>query len=69
MVRLALSTTALGTLPPILRDAGQFESEFGRLVLATGAVAEFGPVVVVSLVPTGQYSEWQVARTTPNART
>ena len=58
MVGLALSTTALGTLLPILRDAGQLETEFGRLVLAAGAVGEFGPVVMVSLVLTGQYSEW-----------
>ena len=40
MVGLALSTTALGTLLPILRDAGQLETEFGRLVLAAGAVGE-----------------------------
>jgi Kef-type K+ transport system membrane component KefB len=58
MVGLALSTTALGTLLPILRDAGQLETEFGRLVLAAGAVGEFGPVVVVSLVLTGEDSEW-----------
>jgi hypothetical protein len=48
MVGLALPTTALGTPLPILRDAGQFESEFGRLVLAAGAVGEFGPVVAVA---------------------
>jgi Kef-type K+ transport system membrane component KefB len=58
MVGLALSTTALGTLLPILRDAGQLETEFGRLVLAAGAVGEFGPVVMVSLALTGKYSEW-----------
>jgi Kef-type K+ transport system membrane component KefB len=58
MVGLALSTTALGTLLPILRDAGLLETEFGRLVLAAGAAGEFGPVVMVSLVLTGQYSEW-----------
>ena len=58
MVGLALSTTALGTLLPILRDAGQLETGFGRLVLAAGAVGEFCPVVMVSLVLTGQYNEW-----------
>jgi Kef-type K+ transport system membrane component KefB len=58
MVGLALSTTALGTLLPILRDAGQLDTGFGRLVLAAGAVGEFCPVVMVSLVLTGQYSEW-----------
>jgi hypothetical protein len=42
MVALALSTTALGTLLPILREAGQLETGFGRLVLAADAVGEFG---------------------------
>ena len=58
MVGLALSTTALGTLMPILRDAAVLESPFGRFVLAAGAVGEFGPVVVMSLVLTGSHSSW-----------
>jgi Kef-type K+ transport system membrane component KefB len=55
MVGLALSTTTLGTLLPILRDAAVLDSAFGRLVLAAGAVGEFGPVVVISLVFTGRF--------------
>jgi Kef-type K+ transport system membrane component KefB len=58
MVALALSTTALGTLLPILRDAGEVDTGFGRLVLAAGAVGEFGPVVVMSVVLTGQFKSW-----------
>lgn len=58
MVAVALATTAMGTLLPILRDAGEFETKFGRLVLAVGAVGEFGPIVVVSLVLTREYSQW-----------
>ena len=57
MAAVALTTTALGTLLPILRDGGELETEFGRLVLATGAMGEFGPIVVVSLVLTREYSE------------
>ena len=36
---LALTTTALGALVPILKDAGIADSGFGRRVLAAGAAA------------------------------
>lgn len=58
MVALALTTTALGVLLPILRDAGELETAFGRLVLAAGTVGEFGPIIVMSLVLTRTYSGW-----------
>ena len=58
MVAVALTSTALGTLLPILRDSGQLETEFGRHILAVGAMGEFGPIVAVSLVLTREYSEW-----------
>ena len=58
MVAIALTTTALGTLLPILRDAGELETTFGRFVMAAGAAGEFGPIVAVSLVLTREYSEW-----------
>lgn len=58
IVAVALSTTAMGTLLPILRDSGELETKFWRFVLAVGAVGEFGPIVVVSLVFTHEYSEW-----------
>jgi len=37
-IALALSTTALGALLPILRDTGELETNLGPLVLAAGAV-------------------------------
>ena len=58
MVTLALTTTTMGTILPILRDTGEIETNFGRLVLAAGAVGEFGPIVVMSLLLTGDHSEW-----------
>jgi Kef-type K+ transport system membrane component KefB len=48
-VAIALTSTALGTLLPILRDAGLIDTRLGRLVLANGAVGEFGPVLAISL--------------------
>ena len=46
----ALTTTALGTLLPILSDAGELKTKFGSYMLAAGAVGEFGPVLVITLV-------------------
>jgi Kef-type K+ transport system membrane component KefB len=48
-VAIALMTTAIGTLMPILRDAGELDSPFGTQVLASGAVGEFGPIVLISV--------------------
>lgn len=48
-VASAMSTTAIGTLIPILRDAGELRTRFGTLLLAAGAVGEFGPILVFTL--------------------
>ena len=50
LVALALTTTALGTLMPILRDAGVLDQRFGNFVVGAGATGEFGPVVIVSII-------------------
>ena len=49
VVGLALTTTALSTLLPILEDAGVMQTGFGTQMLAVGAVGEFGPIVAVAL--------------------
>ena len=46
----AMATTAIGTLIPILGDAGELRTRFGRYVLAAGAMAEFGPIVLITIV-------------------
>ena len=48
-VAIAMTSTALGTLLPMLRDAGLQGTPIGRLVLANGAVGEFGPILAMSL--------------------
>jgi Kef-type K+ transport system membrane component KefB len=58
MVTIALTTTAIGTLLPILRDAGELETPFGSFVLAAGAVGELGPILAISLVLTHDTSRW-----------
>jgi Kef-type K+ transport system membrane component KefB len=48
-IGLALTTTALGTLLPILHDNEMLGGKFGRNVLAAGAVGELFPIVAISL--------------------
>ena len=50
LVGSAMATTALGTLIPVLRDAGRLDTRLGRFVLGAGAVGEFGPVLIVTLL-------------------
>lgn len=49
IIGIALCSTALGTLLPILRDAGELRSPFGLAVGAIGAVGEFGPLLAISV--------------------
>lgn len=59
MVTLAVCTTALGMLIPILGDIGQRDTPFGRLLLPVGTVGELAPVVMMALLLSRQYSTWQ----------
>jgi Kef-type K+ transport system membrane component KefB len=49
VIGIALCSTALGMLLPIMRDAGMLPTPFGRAVMGVGAVGEFGPLVAISL--------------------
>ncbi len=55
-VGCALTTTALGTITPILRDRGDIEDEFGAFVMASGAVGELGPIVLIAVLLTSTTS-------------
>jgi Kef-type K+ transport system membrane component KefB len=46
----ALATTAIGTLIPILSDSGELRTRFGGYLLAAGAVGEFGPILLLTLI-------------------
>jgi Kef-type K+ transport system membrane component KefB len=45
-----MATTAIGTLIPILDDAGELKSRFGTYILAAGAVGEFGPILLITFL-------------------
>jgi Kef-type K+ transport system membrane component KefB len=44
----AMATTAIGTLIPILSDAGELRTRFGTFLLAAGAMGEFGPILLIT---------------------
>jgi Kef-type K+ transport system membrane component KefB len=53
-IGLAFTTTALGTLLPILHDNNMLSGRFGRFILAAGAVGELFPILAISLFLTGR---------------
>jgi Kef-type K+ transport system membrane component KefB len=48
-IAIGLTTTALGTLLPILRDNNLLEGRFGEFIMAAGAVGEFLPIVAIAI--------------------
>ena len=51
-VAICLTSTALGTLLPVLRDKGMLKTPFGTYFMGAGAIGEFGPVLAISLLLT-----------------
>ena len=49
LIAIALMSTSLGLLVPLLKDVGETESNFGQLIIAAGTIAEFVPIVLLSL--------------------
>ena len=58
LLGIALSTTSLGMLVPILSDAGLLSTALGKAVLGTGVAGEFWPIIVISVALTGVYGAW-----------
>ncbi|MDR6907551.1 Kef-type K+ transport system membrane component KefB [Agromyces sp. 3263] len=48
-IAIALTSTALGTIMPVLRDSGDLKTPFGVAVIALGAIGEFGPLLAISI--------------------
>src|SRR3954453_8993155 len=49
-VAVLLCATSLGVLVPVLKDTGQISSKFGQLVIAAASIADFGAVILLSLL-------------------
>jgi Kef-type K+ transport system membrane component KefB len=50
LVAVVLASTGLAVVIPLLKDAGETRSPFGQLVIAGASVAEFGTIVLLSLL-------------------
>lgn len=53
IIAIALTGTALGTIMPILRDAGLIPTPLGQGIMRTGAIGEFAPLVAITVVLSG----------------
>jgi Kef-type K+ transport system membrane component KefB len=54
LVAIALGSTSLGVLIPVLKDAGRVTSPLGQLVIAGGSIADFAAIVLLSLFFAGE---------------
>ena len=54
LVAVILSATSLGVIIPVLKDAGEIESPFGQLVVAAGSIADFGAIILLSVLFAGE---------------
>jgi len=59
LLGVALCTTALGTLVPILSDSGLFATPLGSAILGTGVAGEFWPIIFISVFLTSVYGKAQ----------
>lgn len=48
-VAIVLTSTSLGIIVPVLKDAGEIATPFGQLVVAAGSIADFGAIILLSL--------------------
>ncbi len=54
LVAIVLSATSLGVIVPVLKDVGELTTEFGQLVLGAASIADFGAVILLSLLFSGE---------------
>ncbi|HEY0814903.1 MAG TPA: cation:proton antiporter [Pseudonocardia sp.] len=50
LIGVILSATSLGIVLPVLKDAGQTETQIGQVVVAGASIAEVVPIVLLSLL-------------------
>src|SRR3954454_19316914 len=54
LIAIALGSTSLGVLIPVLKDSGRIDSGLGQLVIAGGSIADFAAIILLSLFFAGQ---------------
>ncbi len=54
LVAVILAATSLGVIVPVLKDAGEISTPFGQLVVAAGTIADFGAIILLTLLFSGE---------------
>jgi Kef-type K+ transport system membrane component KefB len=54
LVAIALGSTSLGVLIPVLKDSGRLDSALGQLVIAGASIADFAAIILLSLFFAGE---------------
>jgi len=54
LVAIILCSTSLGVLVPVLKDAGEIGSRFGQLIIAAASIADFGAIILLTLLFSGE---------------
>jgi Kef-type K+ transport system membrane component KefB len=54
LVAIALGSTSLGVLIPVLKDSGRLGSSLGQLVIAGASIADFAAIILLSLFFAGE---------------
>ena len=54
LVAIALGSTSLGVLIPVLKDTGRSGSTLGQLVIAGGSIADFAAIILLTLLFSGE---------------
>jgi Kef-type K+ transport system membrane component KefB len=54
LVAIALGSTSLGVLIPVLKDTGRAAAPLGRLVIAGGSLADFAAIILLSVFFAGE---------------
>ncbi|MCL2594877.1 MAG: cation:proton antiporter [Promicromonosporaceae bacterium] len=57
-IGIALTSTALSTAMPALRDANELGTPFGRAIVAAGTVGQLAPLLAISILFGGQAWYW-----------
>lgn len=55
-VAIVLAASSVSVIFPVLKDADEASSSFGQLVLASGSIAEFGAIILLSVFFSGKGS-------------
>lgn len=50
LLALALTASSLGVVVPVLRDAGEIDTDFGQLAVMAGSVGEFGALLLLTVL-------------------